>query len=159
VLVVADDRRGGIAKQEFNITLIRIEPEKPTYNGLIIVSCLMGAFLMVVVGLICKRQCECCKGKKQRKKSSTSPSAGGEGEPPGNEETDDSYDEDDDIIVADAKPKNPFRIIQENDIDHQKYRLYGPESKLPSHAQVVEHDLPGPDNTQNGQFIEEEFKQ
>jgi hypothetical protein len=157
VLVVADDRRGGIAKQEFSITLIRIEPEKPTYNGLIIVSCLMGAFLMVVVGLICKRQCECCKGKKQRKKSSSSPST--DGEPPGNEETDDSYDEDDDIIVADAKPKNPFRIIQENDIDHQKYRFYGPESKLPSHAQVVEHDLPAPDNTQNGQFIEEEFKQ
>ena len=156
VLVVADDRRGGIAKQEFNITLIRIEPEKPTYSGLIIVSCLMGAFLMVVGALICKRQCQCCKGKK--KKSSSQPSA--DGQPPENEETDDSYDEDDDIIVADAKPKNPFRIIQESDIDQQKYKLYGPESKLPSHAQVLEHDLPtAPVNTRNGQFIEEEFKQ
>ena len=76
---MADDRRGGIAKQEFNISLIRIEPEKPTYNGLIIVSSLMGAFLLVVATLICKRQCECCKGKKQKKKNG-SPSA--EGEPP-----------------------------------------------------------------------------
>ena len=118
----------------------------------------MGAFLLVVVGLICKRQCECCKGKKQRKKSS-SPLSAGDGEAAGNEETDDSYDEDDDIIVADAKPKNPFKIVQESDVDHQKYRLYGPESKLPSHAQVVEHEVPAPDTRQNGPFIEEEFKQ
>ncbi len=127
---MADDRRGGIAKQEFNITLIRIEPEKPTYNGLIIVSCLMGAFLIVVIGLICKRQCDCCKRKKKR---SNSPSDS-QTPPPEGLETDDSYDEDDDIIVADAKPKNPFRIIQENDIDRQKYKFYGPEKKLPLHA-------------------------
>ena len=74
---MADDRRGGIAKQEFNITLIRIEPEKPTYNGLIIVSSLMGAFLLVVVALVCKRQCDCCKRKKHKKKKG-SPSADGE---------------------------------------------------------------------------------
>lgn len=61
--------------------------------------------------------------------------------------------------MAEAKPKNPFRIVQEGDRDLQKYRLYGPESKLPQHAQVLEHDMPAPDNTQNDQHIEEEFKQ
>ena len=131
VLVVADDRRGGIAKQEFNITIIRIEPEKPTYNGLVIVSCLMGAFLVVVIAMICKRQCN-CNGKK-KKKDSLTPG-------PGGQDTDDeSFDEDDDIIIADAKPKNPFRFIPENEIE-QKYKLYGPERKLPSHAQVLAED-------------------
>jgi hypothetical protein len=61
--------------------------------------------------------------------------------------------------VAEAKPKNPFRIVQGGDRDHQKYRLYGPESKLPQHAQVLEHEMPGADNTQNDQIVEEEFKQ
>jgi hypothetical protein len=128
VLVVADDRRGGVAKQEFNITLIRIEPEKPTYNGLVIVSCLMGAFLVVVIALICKRQCS-CKSKKKKKDSNT---PGQEGQ----DTDDESFDEDDDIIIADAKPKNPFRFIPENEME-QKYKLYGPERKLPSHALVL----------------------
>ena len=107
-MVVADDRRGGIAKQEFNITLIRIEPEKPTYNGLVIVSSLMGALLIVVVALICKRQCK-CKGKKKAKKDGS----GTETEEQATDE-DTSFDEDDDIIIADIKPKNPFKLIADD---------------------------------------------
>jgi hypothetical protein len=87
----------------------------------------MGAFFIVIVALICKRSCS-CKNKKKSKNSSSEADT-----------DDDSYDEDDDIIIASAKPKNPFKLMQEPDAD-QKYRLYGPEKKLPSHALVRTED-------------------
>ena len=31
VLIIADDRRGGLAEQRFNITLLKIDPELPSY--------------------------------------------------------------------------------------------------------------------------------
>lgn len=68
VLVIADDRRGGLIEQRFNITLLKIDPEVPSYSSLIIVAALMGAFLLVVVGIICKRACNCCNKKSSKKK-------------------------------------------------------------------------------------------
>lgn len=59
ILVIADDRRGGSAMSTFNITLMRIEPVKPSMQALIIVSILMGVFLIVMVAIICKKTIKC----------------------------------------------------------------------------------------------------
>ena len=67
VLMIADDRRGGLAEQRFNITLLKIDPEVPSYQSMIIVASLMGAFLLVILGIICKRTCSSTKKSSKKK--------------------------------------------------------------------------------------------
>ena len=132
VLVIADDRRGGLAEQRFNISLIKIDPEVPTYSSLIIVASLMGAFLLVVLGIICKRACNCCNKKSSKKKYRAE---GNDQSQQNQEETEDedSFDEDDDVVILDdARPKNPFKLANPDN-----YRMFGPERNLPQHTTML----------------------
>jgi hypothetical protein len=45
--------------------------------------------------------------------------------------------------VADARPRDPFKMVATKE-DAERYKFYGPESKLPDHAStiVVEQNLP-----------------
>ena len=52
--------------QTFNITLMRIEPERPSMEALIIVSILMGVFLIVMVAIICKKTVKCRRKRRHQ---------------------------------------------------------------------------------------------
>jgi hypothetical protein len=115
ILVVADDRRGGTAYQTFKITLETIEEVEQSYLPLIIVSGLLGGFILIVTIVVCRKNMKCKKSSKNKGENSDS----------------DSFEEDDDICIEDAKPKNPFAFTkqveaQTNDAyKNERYKFYG----------------------------------
>lgn len=60
-MVVADDRRGGTSKLEFEITIIDLPPMAVSYLSLIIVGSMLAVFIMIVTLVICKRTLKCKK--------------------------------------------------------------------------------------------------
>lgn len=94
ISVTADDRKGGSITQIFTLVVTEYTGDR-SYIPLIIVSSLIAAFVIVVVGIMCLRNVKwrrCFKKKTDKNDMSD----------------DSSLDEDDDICIEDVKPKNPF---------------------------------------------------
>jgi hypothetical protein len=80
IMVTADDRRGGTVSTTFKITINTIKKASISFIAIIVVSCLIFAFIVGVVLVLCKKNVRC------KKKTVIN-------------EDDDSYEEDDDICI------------------------------------------------------------
>jgi hypothetical protein len=96
-----------------------------SYIAIIIVSAMLGAFILFVIIVLCKKNVKC-----RRKNANTI--------------DDDSYEEDDDICVDDAKPVNPFAFkkhmeeLKNSDDPYkdERYKFYATTQTMPAHAKA-----------------------
>ena len=134
ILVVADDRRGGNAQQTFRIAMETVVLVEQSYLALIIVSALLGGFVLIVMIVVCRKNIK-CKRKTNGQDNSDSY----------------SYEEYDDICIEDAKPKNPFafkrQVEDPNDqYRNERYKYYGTQNQMPSHAKTKQKVADGVDD-------------
>ena len=60
IMVVADDRRGGIAFGKFQIIVQDIPPSKISLLALLIVAALIFAFIVGTIVVLCLKNTKCC---------------------------------------------------------------------------------------------------